>query len=103
MLDLPIKDVKLVRRILDLHVPTAKVLAYGSRVRGFARKFSDLDLALDTGGPIAWSVLGDLREALSESDLPIKVDLIDLNGIPERIRESVLRHAIPFPAVEGRC
>jgi len=97
MLDLSAEDLGMLNLILTERMPGVKVLAFGSRVKGRARKFSDLDLALDAGMPIGWSRIGDLKEALSESDLPIKVDVIDLNDISDRFRELVLKHAIPLP------
>ncbi len=98
MLDLSSEDLGILNTILTEQMPGVKVLAFGSRVKGRARKFSDLDLALDAGSPIGWSRIGDLKEAFSESDLPIKVDVIDLNDITDRFRELVLSHAIPLPA-----
>ncbi len=97
MLDLPARDLVRLHHILAAQVPGVQVLAFGSRVKGKARKFSDLDLALDAGERLPWSRIGDLKEALSESDLPIVVDVIDLNDVSERFREMVLRQAIPLP------
>ncbi len=55
--------------------------AYGSRVKGNYRKFSDLDICVME--VIDDEELEHLRQDLEESDLPIKVDvkrwLIDMN------------------------
>ncbi|CAG8478889.1 5436_t:CDS:10 [Cetraspora pellucida] len=48
--------------------------AYGSRVKGTARKFSDLDLCYQEEMP--WNVYGRVKEDLEESNLPFKVDLV---------------------------
>lgn len=101
MLDLTNSDLRIVHGILARTAPGVNVLVFGSRVKGNAKKFSDLDLALDAGSPIDWSVIGELKLALSESDLPIKVDVIDLNDVSERFREMVLRQAIPLPPFTG--
>lgn len=55
--------------------------AYGSRVKGRHRKFSDLDLCIMEA--ISDDELEHLREDLEESDLSIKVDVkrwsVDMN------------------------
>ncbi|CAG8470055.1 6207_t:CDS:10 [Cetraspora pellucida] len=48
--------------------------AYGSRVKGTARKFSDLDLCYQEEMP--WNVYGRVKEDFEESNLPFKVDLV---------------------------
>ena len=47
-LDLDPRDLAAVRAILRRHVPEFAVRAFGSRVRGTARRTSDLDLAIMT-------------------------------------------------------
>jgi predicted nucleotidyltransferase len=48
--------------------------AYGSRVKGTAEKYSDLDLCFQENIP--WNILSHIKEELEESNLPFKVDLI---------------------------
>jgi predicted nucleotidyltransferase len=69
----------MVGKIMRKHAPELQVYAFGSRVRGGAKKFSDLDLALvkHDGTSIEPDVIWALREAFSESDLPISVDVVD--------------------------
>lgn len=66
-----------VQRILQTHVPQHEVWAFGSRVRGAAKPYSDLDLAIITQEPLSVSVLGALQDAFAESDLPWRVDVVD--------------------------
>lgn len=79
---------QLVRELIVAHLPEAEVLAYGSRVTGGCHAASDLDLVvrnpLDAGKPLAG--VADLREALAESNLPIRVDVLDWARIPESFR-----------------
>jgi type I restriction enzyme S subunit len=72
-----ISDLAEVLRILDAHVPDRQVWAFGSRVNGTAKAFSDLDLAILGETPVPADALADLKDALRESDLPFKVDVID--------------------------
>ncbi|WP_428487287.1 nucleotidyltransferase family protein [Rhodopila sp.] len=56
--------------------PRAWIL--GSRATGTVRRYSDLDVALEGNNPLGHAVLGQITEALSVSDLPFKVDVLDL-------------------------
>jgi predicted nucleotidyltransferase len=68
-----------VRRVLQTHLPKgARACVFGSRARGGARQYSDLDLAFEWDRPLGLDLLGRIAEALSESDLPYKVDIVDL-------------------------
>jgi len=79
--------------LLQRFVPTAEVWAYGSRVNGDCHEASDLDLVvLNPAAPGAeLSGLADLKDALVESDLPIRVDVVDWARIPESFRREIER------------
>lgn len=91
--------------LLRTHVPDAEVWAYGSRLNGRAHAASDLDLVVrDPVDPSRAQVtLGRLREALSESGLPILVDVLDWACLPESFREEISRaHVVVHsPSKEG--
>jgi len=84
-LDLPEKYLEQVRVLLRVHVPRAEVWAYGSRVSGGGHEASDLDLVLRN--PLNLDAetpeLFDLKDDLIESELPIRVDVMDWAHIPE--------------------
>ncbi len=71
------EHVQLVQTILAQQVPQAKVLAFGSRVSGNPRKYSDLDLAIFLPEAIGLRKLRELKEAFEDSALPICVDIVD--------------------------
>lgn len=100
MLDLAPEHLQVVRTLLAEHLPGCRALAFGSRVKGSARRFSDLDIAVEGNAPIPWSTLGMLREALSESDLPIRVDVVDLSAASPAFRAMVLSHALTIKEIE---
>lgn len=81
------------RLILDLLEqqlgPEVKVYAFGSRVRGDARPFSDLDLLISSSRPISYAQLAEVCELLSESDLPFAVDLLDAARISSQFRQRI--------------
>jgi type I restriction enzyme S subunit len=70
-------DLARVRAILERLVPERDVLAFGSRARGDAKPTSDLDLAILGETPLTLSQRGELEEAFTESDLAMKVDVVD--------------------------
>lgn len=77
-LALSAKEAEAVRAVLDAHLPAGVIVhVFGSRARGPAKPWSDLDLVLEGEGPVPLAVLAQLAEAFDESDLPWKVDLVD--------------------------
>ena len=92
MIDLDAGHLATVRGILQSAAPGLQAFAFGSRARGHAKRFSDLDLALSSTQPIEWRTLARLREAFEESDLPITVDLVDWNQTTPAFRD----HAGPL-------
>lgn len=79
-------DLETVRDILSRFVPDREVRAFGSRVSGTAKPFSDLDLAVMGNGAMPSAVLADMKEAFSESNLPFKVDVVDWATTKETFR-----------------
>ena len=92
-LDLGRERLEMIRRVLASHVPASEVWAYGSRVTGQAHDGSDLDLVvrdpIDPARP--QKRLAELREAFSESDLPILVDVFDWARLPDDFRREIER------------
>ena len=82
----------IVRRILSAHVPECQVWAFGSRVSGPAKPFSDLDLAVISDTPLGARRLALLADAFAESDLPIKVDVVEWARTPESLRAEITQH-----------
>lgn len=80
-----------VKGILSQRVPGVRVLAFGSRVTGKAKPHSDLDIAIDADTPLSLSQLGALKEDFSHSDLPFRVDVVDLKKIGETFRKIILQ------------
>ena len=78
-----------VRRILADHVPQCEVRAFGSRATWTAKDYSDLDLAVVGNGPLDWKTLGRLKEDFEESDLPMRVDVLDWHSISESFRRVI--------------
>jgi predicted nucleotidyltransferase len=64
-------------------------VVFGSRAAGTARRYSDLDIGL-AGEPLSLAQLGELHAELEESELPIRVEVINLAHTDERLRMSAV-------------
>jgi uncharacterized protein len=102
MLKLNLKPdyLRLLLDILKTHAPEAEVWAYGSRVNGGGHEGSDLDLVVrdPAGLDQPQKKLGALRDALSESNLPILVDVLDWARLPGDFRREVERQHVVLRA-----
>jgi predicted nucleotidyltransferase len=97
-IDLSQTELVIVRAILRTHLPPAtQAWVFGSRATATAQRYSDLDLALEAEKPLSPDVLGDVAEALSESDLPCKVDVIDLRSVDPAFRAIIEPDMIALP------
>jgi len=101
MIDLAPQDLSLVQDILRAYIPGARVWAFGSRVKGTTRRGSDLDLAIDTGGPLPSYVKSRLADAFDGAPLPFNVDLVDLHDISSEFQNIVETQKIPLPGFEA--
>jgi predicted nucleotidyltransferase len=88
-IDIAPHDLETIRQILQKNVPELTVWAFGSRVSGTARKFSDLDIVLVSDKSLDSLRMAIMRDEFSESDLPFKVDIIEWYGVEEYFREII--------------
>ena len=102
-LDLPQKYLEQVQALLRDHVPHVEVWAYGSRVTGDSHEASDLDLVLRNPQDLQEenSALSELKEAFIESNLPIRVDVMDWARIPTSFHREIERAHVVVQ--EGGC
>jgi predicted nucleotidyltransferase len=91
-LHLPQAYLETVKTILRHQIPQAEVWAYGSRVNGDYFAASDLDLVvrLPEAAKPSPHYLQAVREVFVESDVPIIVQLVDWQGIPQAFRDEIL-------------
>jgi type I restriction enzyme S subunit len=84
----------IVRDILARHIPRHEVWAFGSRVTGSAKPYSDLDLAVISGTPLPLKTSGRLADEFSESDLPWRVDVVDWATTSPTFRKIIERDKV---------
>ena len=89
--DLPPKYLEQVKTLLRSHVPHSEVWAYGSRISGSGHEASDLVLRNPQNLLEETSALDDLKVAFTESNLPIRVDVMDWARIPTSFHREIER------------
>jgi type I restriction enzyme S subunit len=95
--DLSPEALAIVRDTLRNHLPQqTRVWVFGSRATGTARRYSDLDLALEAERPISLDRMARPATELSESDLPFKVDVLDLLAVEPSFRQLIEADRIPI-------
>ncbi len=96
-------QLRIVREILAAHLPEGvRVWVFGSRAGGDNRTWSDLDLAVEgPGGAVPEDALLLLDDAFEDSELSLRVDVVDLDGVSAGFRRVVESEAVPLPRAAG--
>ena len=89
MIDLNPKHFETVQHILAKHVPGCEVRAFGSRVKWTAEDYSDLDLVVINSQKSNMRQIRQLTEAFEESNLPIRVDVLDWYTVSEKFKKII--------------
>lgn len=79
--------------LLRRHIPGVTVWAYGSRVKWTSRPDSDLDLIAFTS-PEQQGRISALKEAFEESSLPLRIDVMVWDDVPESFRKNILEQYV---------
>ena len=71
-------------------------VVFGSQARGDATLGSDIDVGLESkdGAPLPPGLLADIQEALDDSPLLERVEVVDLARTSRRFRSEALSHTI---------
>jgi len=93
-LDIKGEDWSVVSGILARLVPTYDIWAFGSRVTGKAKQYSDLDLVVISDKPLSFADYATLKEAFDESDLPYRVDIVDWAAATSSFREIIQKNKV---------
>jgi predicted nucleotidyltransferase len=101
--DLSVTHVELVKSILRDNLEKGVIVwIFGSRVRGTAKPYSDIDLAIDNNqAPLSFTDEAKLKEAFEDSSLPFSVDIVDLNSVSEEFKNLIQDEKALFLEVEG--
>ena len=101
MIDITPKHLETIQHILTEHVPECEVRAFGSRVKWTAKDYSDLDLAVVGSEPLSLRQLRRLKEAFEESNLPIRVDVVDWQSLSDGFKQVIQKEYEVIQKVES--
>jgi predicted nucleotidyltransferase len=88
-IELTAEELEIVRHILQDHLSRYVVWAFGSRVIGGAKPYSDLDIAVITSEPLSLAAMADVKAAFDSSDLVFKVDIVDWATTSDSFRKII--------------
>jgi predicted nucleotidyltransferase len=89
MIDLSPEHLALLKQLITEHLSECEIRVFGSRIHTMAKPYSDIDIALKCSHPIERQTMNRLKEALQESTLPIRVDVLDWYTISDEFRQLI--------------
>ena len=97
MIELSAEELATVQRLLAAHFPNVEARVFGSRYRGTAKPYSDLDIVLVGEQKLDWKQVSLLREAFADSTLPFRVDLLDWYAISPEFQQIIAQGYAVLP------
>lgn len=71
-----------VQSIIRAHLsPGYRMFLFGSRVAEKHHQYSDVDIGIEGDSEVPKTVMVKITDALDESDLPVKVDVVDFSKV----------------------
>ena len=83
-----------IKQTLEAYLPDTEFWLFGSRIKGTAKRYSDLDVAVISSKPIELGTLTTLEEIFADSDLPFKIDLLDWCSISQEFQTIIKENHI---------
>lgn len=74
---------ELLVKIIATYFPDCRIWLFGSRARKTNKSGADIDIAIDAGRILTMSEMFTIKEAIEESDIPVFVDLVDINDVSD--------------------
>ena len=98
-IDINPRDKEILFSLLEQYMPRTTVWAYGSRVSGNSQICSDLDLVVFSK-PEQKSQISLLKEALEESNLTFRVDLLEWDSLPDNFKVNIKASSVPLSRIK---
>lgn len=86
-IDPKIKEI--ISETIRKHIPNAKILIFGSRIKGNFSENSDIDIAVKCDKKIDISIMAKIKMDLEELDINEKIDLIDYNSVSKEFQKII--------------
>ncbi|MCK4517627.1 nucleotidyltransferase domain-containing protein [Candidatus Babeliales bacterium] len=82
--------------LIAKHLPNAKIYLYGSRARNEETKYSDIDIAIDTGENADKHKMALIRLSLDDLNIPFEVDVVDLHNVSEKMQKNIRNEGVSW-------
>lgn len=83
-------------KIIEIYFPQAKIYLFGSYAQGTHTPGSDIDIAIDIGRRLSLKELQNPARLLEALPIAQKIDLVDMNRIPDAMRNAILKEGIAW-------
>lgn len=80
--------------LISALLPSAKIYLFGSRATGTHSEWSDIDLAIDAKKKLPRSIVDEIKSIIKGSNIPYKVDVLDINYVSNDMSKSILDEKI---------
>lgn len=88
MIDLDEKYINFIKKTVSSVLGDYKLYIFGSRVKGRAKEYSDIDIAIDSE-ELSSANKSKLEALFENSTIPYEVDIVDLNNITETFKNII--------------
>ena len=93
------KYLEMLINIFEDYCPQVEVYAYGSRINGNAHDGSDLDLTIKNFPKDKY--LFELKELISESNVPFLVDINVFENLPQSFKDEIDKNNVKiYPKIQ---
>ncbi len=100
--DIRPQDLAIVHAVVKAALPpNAKIYVFGSRATWTTKDSSDLDLAIDAGRRLTPKETTELAEAFDDSNLPYRVDVVDMHNVTDSFKAISDRDKVGLPRLKS--
>ena len=85
---------KILLDIIEKYVPGCNVYLFGSRARRTHQSGADVDLAIDAGKSVDYSIVFKILGDIEETTIPLFVDVVDLYSASDEFKGEVKKDGI---------
>ena len=89
MLDIRADIAEKIKEVIYTQLPNCEIRVFGSRSKGTAKPYSDIDIALFTAEAIDEKIMGKIETAFENSDIPIRVEVLDWHRVTDSFRRII--------------
>ena len=93
MIDLEKRYIDFIKNTISSMIHNYKLYIFGSRAKNRAKKYSDIDLAIDSQ-ELTPQIKTKLEFTFENSTLPYEVDIINLNDIDNKFKNLIQKDLI---------